>query len=152
MEHVRSSSSLSGGCLTSPTVRVAPRVSSNATVEATEGVASSFGIVILPLEESSGDSTPSQVYGRGSEDTQVAPPTLGRDAINLSFPFRFVCFFDCLLPVYMPSSPEQRGGEGCGGAFPEHAPLGDVSVHYSERREGKLEIAIFFCLFFVVFL
>lgn len=62
---------------------MAPREGGPAEAGFAEGVASSFGIASLPLEESSSDSTLSHVYGRGLEDTQVVPPTLGRDDISL---------------------------------------------------------------------
>lgn len=60
-----------------------------------EGAASSFGIAGLPLEESLCDNTPSHVYGHGSKDTQVVPPTPGRDDIYL-FPLALYFYLFCV--------------------------------------------------------
>lgn len=86
---VGSSSSSSGGRLASP-----PTIT-----DAAEGVASSFGIASLLLEESLGD-TPSQVYRQGSEDTQVVPPTPGHDAIGQSLPPSLLFFYSPLTFLY----------------------------------------------------
>lgn len=46
-----------------------------------EAVAGSFAIASMALEEGSG-GTPSQVYGRGTEDTRVEPRVVGGSAIR----------------------------------------------------------------------
>lgn len=64
-----------------------------------------FGIAGLPLEESLDSSTPSHIYGEGSEDSRVVPSTTGRDAIGK---YIYVCFavrsFLCSMLTCMYSS------------------------------------------------
>lgn len=75
-----SSSSVEHGA--SPALDGVVRVMRYDAAEAAEGVASSFGIAGLPLDESSDAATPSHVYDGGSEDTVVVAPSWGHRVIS----------------------------------------------------------------------
>lgn len=73
----RSSSLTSATRGLSPALVGALKDASVDVVGEVEGVASSFGIAGLPLEESLGVGTPSHVYDGGSKDTIVVGPAAG---------------------------------------------------------------------------
>lgn len=82
----------------SPTTGTTPGASGRGGAVGGERVAISFGIAGLPLEESSASSTLLHVYGGGSEDSRVVPPTLGLDMIGKIF-FSLVMHLTAHFPL-----------------------------------------------------
>lgn len=91
------------------------KITGRDAVEGTEGVANSFGIVGLPLEESSNVGTPSHVYDGSSEDTIVVASPVGQEAIGGCF-LTYAYSYD----VYYLAALSDGGGDRVDIGAPSH--------------------------------
>lgn len=110
-------------CLPAPVVGATARVSGRTGGGPVKGVVSLFGIVDLPLEESSPRSTPSRIFGGGSKDSRVLPPTPGHDVIG-KIPFTLVALLAAYFPLctlvdlyHLQRSYKRRGGDEREGLY-----------------------------------